>query len=72
MDVKAGWRTSEFWAMVLNTVVNVLVAFNVLDQASADSLYAVVFPLALSVIGVLAYIQSRKSVKVAAAVNGSG
>lgn len=60
---KPGYLTTEFWAMIANTVLSVLVVFNILSQPDADQIYALTTPLITAVLGIITYTISRTVVK---------
>lgn len=62
-DLKDGYKTTEFWAMVINMVLNVAVSFGVVNAGDAENLAAVIVPLVVAAVGLVAYIAGRSYVK---------
>lgn len=63
MNAKPGIKTTEFWAMIFNVVLMVLVASGLVSQNEATDWEALLVPLAAAVIPLVAYIQGRAKVK---------
>ncbi len=61
--IKSGVRTSEFWLVIINTVLMVLASLQLLDQVEADQLKALLAPLVGALVPIVAYIWSRVKVK---------
>lgn len=66
MQPKPGYLTTEFYAMIANTILSILVTFNILDKASAENIYTLIVPLITALLGIVAYTYSRTVVKRAA------
>jgi len=65
--MKSGYKTTEFWLTIINTVFMALVAFGVLKQEDANQLKDLIAPLVAAVVPLVMYILSRLAVKVAEA-----
>lgn len=65
-DLKDGYKTTEFWAMLVNLLLNGLVAAGVLRSEEVEPLAALVVPLMVAAAGVVAYVIGRSYVKVKA------
>ncbi len=63
MNQKPGYKTTEFYAMIANTILSVLAAVGIISHAEVTELNALVTPLITAVLGIVAYIWSRTSVK---------
>jgi membrane-anchored glycerophosphoryl diester phosphodiesterase (GDPDase) len=59
MDVKTGYKTTEFWLTLTLSVVAVLYAFDVIDENAREALIALI----TAMFSVLAYTYSRAYVK---------
>lgn len=62
-EVKPGYLTTEFWAMLINLLLNALVAAGVLRSADVEPLGALLVPLVVAAAGVVAYVIGRSYVK---------
>lgn len=63
MDIKPGYKTTEFWMTIANAVFMVLVAVGVLTQEDAQELETLVAGLIAAIVPLMAYIFSRAIVK---------
>ena len=63
MDIKPGYKTTEFWLTILTTGVMVLVATGVIGQADADTINELGAELIAAVLPIALYIWSRTRVK---------
>ena len=58
-----GYKTSEFWLTMANTVIMAVVAFGIVDQADAEKFSALLAPVIGAVVPLAAYVWSRTQVK---------
>uniref|UniRef100_A0A6M3KTB0 Uncharacterized protein n=1 Tax=viral metagenome TaxID=1070528 RepID=A0A6M3KTB0_9ZZZZ len=65
MELKPGYKTTEFWTVMANAVFMALVSFGLIEQASADALLALIVTLIAAVLPMVLYIWSRTQVKAA-------
>lgn len=65
-EVKPGYLTTEFYALIANTVLSILVVAGVIGKEEKESLYALIVPMITAALGFVAYILSRAAVKRAA------
>ena len=63
MDIKPGWKTSEFWLALGSVVIMVLVAAGVVGPGEADEISDLLGPFVGGVLPVVLYIWSRAQVK---------
>jgi tryptophan synthase alpha subunit len=70
MEIKPGYKTTEFWISIANALLMALVGFGVLSQEQSESLGAAVaqaivagFALVAAIVPVIEYIRSRTQVK---------
>lgn len=61
--MKSGYKTTEFWLTIANTVFMALVAFGVVGQEQANEIENLVAPLIGAVVPLALYIWSRTQVK---------
>jgi len=62
-EVKPGISTSEFWLVIVNTVLMVLAAFKLLDQSEVDQLKALLAPFIGALVPIALYVWGRVKVK---------
>ena len=63
MDVKQGYKTTEFWLTIATFVFSALVMLNVLNQDEAADWLAIIAPLLMAVVPVVTYTIGRAKVK---------
>ena len=64
--IKPGWKTTEFWAMVLSAFFGILILFGVITNYESNTMLAYINNIAGSVMtiaGVVSYIWSRGKAK---------
>ena len=61
--MKPGIKTSEFWLVIANTVLMVLVAFGIFEQADVDKLNALLAPFIGALVPLVVYIIGRAQIK---------
>ncbi len=61
--MKAGYKTTEFWLTILNTILMVLVGVGVLSQDEQAEWQAVITPVVGTLLPLVLYIWSRTQVK---------
>lgn len=69
MDIKAGWKTTEFWLTLVSTLVSAAVALGLLPTAEGEQLaggLTAVVSGVFMVVPVALYIWGRVRVKTAA------
>lgn len=64
--VRRGYETTEFWAMVVNIVLNVAATAGLLQVEDVAAWQAVLVPLMVAGFGVVVYVYGRSAVKIAA------
>ena len=65
MAEKPGYKTTEFWLTLVNTVLMALVAFGAVGPGEADEIGDLAAPLVGAVIPIAVYIYARAKVKAA-------
>ena len=63
MDIKPGWKTSEFWITLVPIAMSMLVMFDVLSQDDADKWSALIVPGIVMIVAQFSYTRSRGNVK---------
>lgn len=70
MDIKSGWKTTEFWLSLVGPIVALLVTFGVITsdqskeiQSAASQVVIAIFALISTVAPVVMYVWSRTKVK---------
>jgi len=63
MEVKTGYKTSEFYAMLAGVIVSVLLAANLIGENEGGTWQALLAELLPAVGGIVMYIWSRTKVK---------
>ena len=61
--VKSGITTSEFWLVIINTVLMVLASLGMMSQAEATEIKSLLVPFVGALIPILLYIWGRIKVK---------
>jgi len=64
--IKPGWKTTEFWAMIISAFFGVLILFGVITNFESNTMLAYINNIAGSVMtiaGVVSYIWSRGKAK---------
>ena len=67
MNTKPGFKTTEFWATILNAMLMVLVAFGVVNQDEAAGWEKLIVPVLGAVVPLIVYSFGRVNLK----ANGS-
>ena len=62
-EVKSGISTSEFWLVIINTVLMVLASVGILGQDEATEIKNLLVPFVGALIPILLYIWGRIKVK---------
>ena len=62
-EVKSGITTSEFWLVIVNTVLMVLASLGMMSQAEATEIKSLLVPFVGALIPILLYIWGRIKVK---------
>lgn len=62
-ETKDGWKTSEFWMTIATAIFGALVMANVMSQDEAAEWMAILAPVLLAVVPIVAYTISRAKVK---------
>ena len=73
--MKAGWKTSEFWAAIVAQLISVLILTGVLQPEEGDTIKDAVGTLisaGLSLASVFKYIHARTAIKAQAMVLAAG
>ena len=70
METKPGYLTTEFWLSVLNTILQALVLFGVLNEEGSAQAAELIVPLIMAVVPIAVYIWSRTRIKTAALMAG--
>jgi len=63
MNVKSGYKTSEFWITVVTSLFGALVLAGVLTQEEATEWMAIFAPVLLLIVPQVFYVVSRAKVK---------
>lgn len=70
MEIKSGWKTTEFWLSLIGPIVALLVTFGVITsdqsdeiQSAASQVVVAIFALISAVAPVVVYVWSRTKVK---------
>ena len=67
MNVKPGYKTTEFWLSLLATLLGFVLASGAMDTVSSDSWVAKIVGGAVAALAALGYTAGRAKVKAAAA-----
>lgn len=65
MKEKPGYKTTEFWTVMVNAVIMALVASGLMDSESAETMEAMAVTLIAAVLPMVLYVWSRTKVKTA-------